>query len=69
MPIRDAIENFGAAVGSGLRRLFGRGSARPAESRESDVGDEHGSVTAEPRGDARPGEPESSPRGIGGMDF
>ncbi|MGV9679270.1 hypothetical protein ACWDSJ_28645 [Nocardia sp. NPDC003482] len=60
MSIRETIRD-------GFQRL--KANLAGPSGRRSDVGDEHGSVTAEPRGKQEPGEPESSPRGIGGMDF
>ncbi|RDI68906.1 hypothetical protein [Nocardia pseudobrasiliensis] len=61
MSIRESLQRLMATLGLG-RSPFGA-------SRESEIGDEHGSVTAEPQSHDAPGEPESSPRGLGGMDF
>ncbi|MCM6778604.1 hypothetical protein NDR87_34505 [Nocardia sp. CDC159] len=65
MSIRETIENAVAQV----KAKLGGSDPRPTHTSDAEIGDEHGSVTTDPRTDDPPGEPESSPRGIGGMDI
>ncbi|WP_146097527.1 hypothetical protein [Nocardia nova] len=41
----------------------------PRREPNTDLAAEHHSTTSDPTGGKQPGEPESSPRGLGGMDF